>query len=118
MVNFKNIKLVRHNYKKNIFNNYILTPINYNKLDIDYKLLKDYLKKYITPRIEYYKETNTQNLELESGFSEWWIKKSSDGIKIGDGNSPMDVITKKNNAIDTYVKKLSWGSTTAGMSNS
>jgi len=101
MVNFrklnKNIKLV----KKNIFNNYILTPINYNKLDIDYTILKNYLKKYIEPRIEYYRETNTQNLELESGFSEWWIKKSSNGIRIGDGNSPMDVITKKNNAIDT-----------------
>jgi hypothetical protein len=38
---------------------------------------------------------------LESGFSEWWIKKTSNGKKIGDGNSPMDVITFKNNGIDT-----------------
>lgn len=111
MVNFKqvskNIGSIYHNKKKKIlnkfnkFNKFILTPIDYNKLDINYDILKEYLKKYINPRIEYYKETNTQNLELESGFSEWWIKKSSKGIKIGNGNAPMDVITKKNNAIDT-----------------
>jgi hypothetical protein len=101
MIILKNIKKVKKiKYIKNL-NNYILTPIHLNKLDIDYNLLKIYIKNYIEPRIEYYNETNTKNLELESGFSEWWIKKTSNGTKIGNGNCPMDVITFNNNAIDT-----------------
>jgi len=79
----------------------ILIPANPNDIDINYDLLKIYIKTYIDTRQEYYNDTNTNNLELEAGFSEWWIKKASYGRKIGDGNCPMDVITKNNKAIDT-----------------
>jgi hypothetical protein len=78
----------------------ILTPVNPGELDINFDLLSKYIKDYINPRKEYYNDSNSNNLELESGFSEWWIKKASNGKKIGDGNCPMDVITGSGKAID------------------
>jgi hypothetical protein len=79
----------------------ILTPVLPIELDINYDLLSSYVKDYITPRKEYYNDSVSNNLELESGFSEWWIKKASNGKKIGDGNCPMDVVTGSGKAIDT-----------------
>jgi hypothetical protein len=87
--------------KQNLNLNNILIPISPKKIDIDYNKLTNYIKRYIEPRKEYYNDTNTKNLELESGFSEWWISKTSNGTKIANGNTPMDVITKKKIAIDT-----------------
>ena len=97
----KNIIKIQKNWRGfNIRNHHILSPVDPHKLDIDYNLLKKYVQEYISPRREYYNETHSNNLELESGFSEWWIKKASNGKKIGEGNCPMDVVTNDNNAID------------------
>ena len=79
---------------------YVINPIHINKLDIDIDKLKIMVNEYMIPRIEYYKSTETKNLEIESGFSEWWIEKTSNGKKIASGNCPFDVLTLNKNAID------------------
>jgi hypothetical protein len=79
---------------------YVINPINIDELDIDIKKLKKMVSDYMLPRIDYYKSTETKNLVIESYFSEWWIEKASNGQKIGNGNSPFDVITCQNNGID------------------
>jgi hypothetical protein len=79
---------------------YVINPIHINKLDIDINKLKIMVNEYMIPRIEYYKSTETKNLEIESGFSEWWIEKTSNSKKISSGNCPFDVLTLNKNAID------------------
>ena len=79
---------------------YVVNLVNINKLDIDLKKLKKMVNEYMIPRIDYYKSTKTKNLEIESGFSEWWIEKTSNGRRIGEGNCSFDVLTNQNNAID------------------
>lgn len=51
-------------------------------------------------RVEYYNSTKSKNLELESGFSEYWIAKCINGQRVGEGNCPIDVITPENIGID------------------
>jgi len=93
-------KIVRgYNIRKNmkVLSQILLDDIKY--LDID--LLKIYIKNYMTKeRLEYYSSTSSKNFELETGFSEYWIAKITKGKRIGEGNCPMDVITKNNDIID------------------
>lgn len=70
-----------------------------NELNINIKRLKKEVKEYISYRKEYY-EYHDSNLEIESIFSEWWVQKVSNGIKIGDGNMSIDIITKDNDGVD------------------
>lgn len=93
-------ELFQENIVKNIGEKYVIEQVNINNLDININELKILINKYMEPRIEYYESTNTKNLEIESGFSEWWISKVSNGIKIGDGNCPFDILTSKNKGID------------------
>jgi hypothetical protein len=79
---------------------YVIQPVKINTINIDIEQLKLFVKEYMLPRLEYYKSTKTKNLEIESGFSEWWISKISNGIKIGDGNCPFDVLTSDKKGID------------------
>jgi hypothetical protein len=82
-------------------NSKVLEPVNIKSLNLDISRLRDYVKSYLSDdRLNYYSETSTQNLELESGFSEWWVAKSTYGTRIGEGHCPVDVLTKDNLGID------------------
>lgn len=78
----------------------ILIPVDPKNIDIDYDDLKKRVLDYIILRKEYYADSKKHNLELDCGFSEWWIAKASNGKRIGEGNCPMDVITKNGLGID------------------
>lgn len=79
----------------------VLEPCNINELDIDTQKLIECLKKdYLTlGRIEYYKSTSTQNLNLEDGFMEFITSKCINGIRVGEGHCPIDVV-KDDKGID------------------
>lgn len=83
-----------------LINYNVLRPINPYNLNIDYLKVSLYLKDYLYNRLDYYKETPSQNLAIESEFSEWWIKNCSNGTRI-NGNKAMDIIIDNNIAIDT-----------------
>ena len=85
----------------NFRNKNVLEPCYINELDIDKQKLIECLKKdYLTPgRIEYYKSTSTQNLNLEDGFMEFIIAKCINGERVGEGHCPIDVI-KDDKGID------------------
>ena len=53
----------------------VLYPISLNTINyLNVDLLKEMIKNYMSQeRLEYYSSTNSKNLELESGFSEYWI---------------------------------------------
>jgi hypothetical protein len=79
----------------------VLEPCNINELCIDLQKLKECLEKdYLTQgRMEYYKSTTTQNLNLEDGFMEFITAKCINGQRIGEGHSPIDVV-KDDKGID------------------
>jgi len=71
----------------------VLEPCNISELGIDILKLKKYLKNYLSDiRIEYYKSTKTKNLILEDGFMEFISAKCIDGIRIGEGHCPIDIV--------------------------
>jgi hypothetical protein len=80
----------------------VLYPISLNTINyLNVDLLKEMIKNYMSQeRLEYYSSTNSKNLELESGFSEYWIAKATNGKRIGDGNCPVDIITNTGDIID------------------
>lgn len=95
--NIDKILLIQHIWK----NKPLLKPVSHINVNIDIGALKMCIKTYMSSdRISYYNSTATCNIELESGFSEWWISKVTNGKKISAGNSPMDVITFNNHGID------------------
>jgi hypothetical protein len=59
-----------------------------------------HLNDYLQSRMDYYKDSSSKNLIIESQFSEWWLKTCSNGRRIS-GNKGMDIITKNNIAIDS-----------------
>lgn len=68
---------------------------------VDIETLKESIDIYMSnDRLDYYESTKLGNLELESGFSEYWIAKASDGERIGNGNHPVDVKTNDGKMID------------------
>jgi len=79
----------------------VLEPCNANELDIDTLKLINCLKKdYLThSRMEYYKSTSTQNLNLEAGFMEFITAKCINGERVGEGHCPIDVV-KHDKGID------------------
>jgi hypothetical protein len=79
----------------------VLEPCYINELDIDTQTLIECLKKdYLTNgRMEYYKSTSTQNLNLEDGFMEFITAKCINGDRVGEGHCPIDVI-KDHKGID------------------
>ena len=103
------IKLIKNNE---------ITPISYinpipdsNVLeickipDMDILKLKEYLRKYMESRREFYKETN-RSLYIEDEFSEWWISTVTNGKHVGKGNHCIDVITELNDGIDVMCVTL------------
>jgi len=64
-------------------------------LDLDY--LKNLIEKdYLTPsRIEYYQSTSTKNYNLEDGFMEFLVNKATNGQRVADGHSPLDIINQQ-----------------------
>lgn len=84
----------------NLINYNVLRPTNPYNLNIDYPRVSIYLKNYLYSRLDYYKDTSSKNLAIESEFSEWWIKTCSNGTKI-NGNKAMDIIIDKEIGIDT-----------------
>ena len=64
----------------------VLEPCYINELDIDTQKLIECLKKdYLTnSRMEYYKSTSTQNLNLEDGFMEFITAKCINGERVGE----------------------------------
>lgn len=74
-------------------NKKVLLPCKFNNM-INVDNIKKYLKQdYLTSgRIEYYNSTSTKNYILEDGFTEYIVAKSINGKRIGEGNSPIDVI--------------------------
>lgn len=72
----------------------VLEPCSINEININIKKLIECLKKdYLTQgRMEYYKSTSTQNINLEDGFIEYITAKCIDGIRVGEGHCPIDVI--------------------------
>lgn len=101
MLNHKLTKLpgiVRGHFARN---SKVLEPVNIKELNLDVTKLKGYLQTYLSAeRLSYYSETSTQNLELESGFSEWWVANATNGIRIGEGHCPVDVLTGNKSGID------------------
>ena len=79
----------------------VLEPCYINELDIDTQTLTECLKKdYLTDgRMEYYKSTSTQNLNLEDGFMEFITAKCINGERVGEGHCPIDVV-KDDKGID------------------
>ena len=79
----------------------VLEPCCINQLDIDTQKLIECLKKdYLTHgRMEYYKSTSTQNLDLENGFMEFITAKCINGERVGEGHCPIDVV-KDDKGID------------------
>lgn len=61
--------------------------------------LGEYLKNYISPREEFYNETN-RPMYIEDEFSEWWTAKASNGKLISKGHEATDVITSQNEGVD------------------
>jgi hypothetical protein len=84
----------------NLINYNVLRPTNPYNLNIDYPKVSIYLKNYLYSRLDYYKDSSSKNLAIESEFSEWWIKTCSNGTKI-NGNKAMDIIIDKDIGIDT-----------------
>jgi len=84
---------------KNLFNVNVLRPTTPYNLDVDYNNISYNLKNYLKSRLNYYEDTSSKNLIIESEFSEYWFKIASDGIRI-NGNKGMDIITKNKMAID------------------
>ena len=78
----------------NFRNKNILEPCNIFELGINIQELIECLKKdYLTNgRMEYYKSTATQNLNLEDGFMEFITAKCINGIRVGEGHCPIDVL--------------------------
>ena len=72
----------------------VLEPCYINELDIDTQKLIECLKKdYLTHgKMEYYKSTSTQNLNLEDGFMEFITAKCINGERVGEGHCPIDVV--------------------------
>jgi hypothetical protein len=66
---------------------------------INIQQLQTYVKEYMEPRKQFYKETK-RSLYIEDEFSEWWIEKVSSGKQIGKGNKGTDVVTSDLNGID------------------
>lgn len=102
----KNIK--RSNIKfNNICNNIdnlinkkcFMRPVNIDELYININILSLKLKDYFTPsRIQFIKETRTNNLVLDSNYMEWALHKSITNSEwIGEGNKPMDIIINDKN---------------------
>jgi len=83
----------------NLINYNVLRPVNPYNLDIDYMNLSSHVNNYLRSRMDYYKDSTSKNLIIESQFSEWWLKSCSNGRRI-NGNKGMDIITKQNMAID------------------
>lgn len=81
-----------HFRKKNV-----LEPCNIFEIGIDMLKLKHCLvNDYLTPgRMEYYKSTSTQNLNLEDGFMEYITAKCMDGFHVGEGHCPIDIVKGK-----------------------
>ena len=78
----------------------VLEPCSINELDIDIPKLIECLKNYLTRvRMEYYKSTSTQNLNLEDGFMEFITAKCINGERVGEGHCPIDVV-KDDKGID------------------
>ena len=79
----------------------MLEPCNINEIGINVPQLKEYLEKnYLTPtRREYYQSTSTQNLNLEDGFMEFITSKCINGVRVGEGHCPIDVV-KDDKGID------------------
>jgi len=79
----------------------VLEPCYINEIDIDITKLKELIiEGYLTPsRIEYYKSTSTQNLNLEDGYMEFVVSKCIDGKRVGEGHCPIDVV-KDDKGID------------------
>ena len=79
----------------------VLEPCNIDELCIDIQKLKECLQKdYLTQgRMEYYKSTSTQNLNLEDGFMEFITAKCMHGKRVGEGHCPIDVV-KDDKGID------------------
>jgi hypothetical protein len=82
-------------------NKKLLEPCNINELDINTQKLIECLKKdYLTDgRMEYYKSTSTQNINLEDGFMEFITAKCINGERVGEGHCPIDVV-KDDKGID------------------
>lgn len=79
----------------------VLEPCNIDELCIDIPKLKECLEKdYLTQgRMEYYKSTSTQNLNLEDGFMEFITAKCMNGVRVGEGHFPIDIV-KDDKGID------------------
>ena len=71
-----------------------ISPVNINELDINVNILSEKIKDYFTPsRIQFIKDTSTNNLVLDSNYMEWALKQSIINSEwIGQGNAPMDII--------------------------
>ena len=79
----------------------VLEPCNINELDLDIERLRERLKSdYLTDgRMEFIKDTATNNIVLEDGFMEYITAKCINGTRVGEGHCPIDV-TKDNKGID------------------
>jgi hypothetical protein len=74
-----------------------------SEIGLDIEKLREYLiNGYLTPyRIEYNKSTSTQNLNLEDGFMEFLTAKCVNGLHVGAGHCPIDVV-KDEIGIDVF----------------
>jgi hypothetical protein len=74
---------------------YFLEPCNINKVDflnID-KFKNRIIKDYVTDlRKEYYDSTTSKNIVLESNIMEYLLAECSNGKRIADGNTSIDII--------------------------
>lgn len=79
----------------------ILEPCDIKELDIDPQKLARCLKEdYITNgRMEYYKSTSRENINLENGIMEFITAKCINGERVGEGHSPIDIL-KNDKGID------------------
>lgn len=79
----------------------VLEPCDMNELCIDIPKLKECLKKdYLTPAMmDYYSSTSTKNITLDDGFIEYIIAKCINGLRVGEGHCPIDVV-KDDKGID------------------
>lgn len=82
-------------------NKKVLELCDVSEIDIDIPKLQECLTNgYFTPyRMEYYKSTSTQNLNLEDGFMEFITADCLSGKRVGEGHCPID-ITKNDFGID------------------
>lgn len=98
MSSISNMQTITPIISSNLLQQYVLEPCQLPK-SIQLPLLQEYIKQYMDPRLEFYKETQ-RSLYIEDEFSEWWTVKATNGVQIGKGNEATDVVTSEKEGID------------------